>query len=64
MRLQVDAAACRSYAICIGIAPEYFELDDDGLLVLKGDEVQSGDEDRVREAAAVCPTLAITVVDE
>lgn len=59
MEVQVDLGACRSYAICVGIAPDVFELDEDGVLVVLRSTVEEGDEDRVREAALACPTQAI-----
>jgi ferredoxin len=63
MRIEVDVTECRGYAICVGIAPEYFELDEEGLVRTFSAEVAPQDEDRVREAATSCPTLAIRVSD-
>lgn len=63
MKIEVDLVACRSYAICVGIAPEYFELDEDGIVRLLRADVAPGDEDRVREAALGCPQLAIKIVE-
>ena len=63
MKIEVDLDACRSYALCVGIAPDYFELDDDGILRVLRSPVAPEDEDRVREAALVCPTLAIKLID-
>lgn len=63
MRVEVDATECRGYAICVGIAPEHFELDDEGLARTLSADVEPEDEDRVREAATSCPTLAIRVTE-
>lgn len=63
MKVEVDLGACRSYAICVGIAPDVFELDDDGVLVVLSSEAAEGDEDRMREAALACPTQAILLTD-
>ena len=63
MKVEVDLGACRSYAICVGIAPDVFELDEDGVLVVLRSDVAPGDEDRVREAALACPTQAILLTD-
>lgn len=63
MKVEVDLGACRSYAICVGIAPDVFELDDDGLLVVLRSEAAEGDEDRMREAALACPTQAILLTE-
>lgn len=61
MRIEADLGACRSYAICVGIAPEAFELDEFGLLVVLQPEVPAGEEERIRDAALACPTQAILV---
>jgi ferredoxin len=63
MKIEVDVNECRGYALCIGIAPEYFELDEGGLVAILKDDVEAGGEDGVREAALVCPTQAIRVVE-
>jgi ferredoxin len=63
MKIEVNATECRGYAICVGIAPAYFELDDEGIAVVPHGDVDPSDEDQVREAALVCPTLAIRVTD-
>jgi ferredoxin len=63
MKIEVNVDECRGYAVCIGVAPEYFDLDEGGIVaVLKG-EVDPGDEETVREAALVCPTQAIRVLE-
>ena len=63
MKIEVDVNECRGYALCIGTSPEYFELDEGGIVALLKDDVEAGDEDNVREAALVCPTQAIRVVE-
>jgi ferredoxin len=64
MKVEVDLGLCRSYAICVGVAPDVFELDDDGVLVVLRPDVATGDEDRMREAALACPTQAILLTDD
>lgn len=64
MKIEVDLEACRGYALCVGIAPEYYEIDENGLACIRKVTVEPGDEDQVRETAAVCPTLAINLVEE
>ena len=63
MKIEVDTNECRGYALCIGVAPDYFELDEGGIVAVLKDDVEAGDEDAVREAALVCPTQAIRVVE-
>ncbi len=38
MKIKVDFDLCESNALCEGIAPDVFELDDDDFLQLKTDE--------------------------
>ena len=63
MRVVVDFDLCESNALCMGAAPEVFEVrDDDFLYVLD----ETPDEDlrtKVEAAARVCPKQAITVHD-
>jgi len=61
MRIVVDFDLCESNALCMGAAPEVFEVrDDDFLYVLDeapGEELRS----KVEEAARLCPKQAITI---
>jgi len=41
--------------------PDVFDLDDDGLVVLKRDQVVDGELEAARRAAYDCPTDSITV---
>jgi len=64
MRVEVDLGICRSYAVCTGLAPDVFELDDDGLVRVLQPDVPG---DRIREMediALMCPSQAISLVDE
>ncbi|HLG67933.1 MAG TPA: ferredoxin [Acidimicrobiales bacterium] len=64
MKVVVDLNQCESNALCVGAAPEVFELgDDDQLRVLvehPGPELH----DRVRQAARLCPKQAISLLDD
>ena len=59
MRVSVDMAMCMSSGMCTGIAPEVFELRDDGTLHLLAEDVTGELADRVRSAAECCPVEAI-----
>jgi len=64
-RIVVDPVKCVNLGVCESLAPEYFELDDTGALVLPlGAEVDANDIDAVREAALGCPTAAIRLLTE
>ena len=61
MRVVVDYDLCESNAVCMGIAPEVFEVrDDDNLYVLQ-DEPSEELRPKVEEAVRRCPKQAITV---
>jgi len=61
MRVVVDFDLCESNAVCMGIAPEVFEVrDDDFLYVLEenpGEELRA----KVEEAVQRCPKQAISI---
>jgi ferredoxin len=63
-KVVVDFDLCESNAICMGIAPEVFEVrDDDFLYVLQerpADELRP----KVEEAVQRCPKQAIAIEDE
>lgn len=63
MKLKADFDLCESNAICVGIAPDMFELDDDDYLVILTDEVTAENEARVRQAVASCPKAALSIED-
>ena len=63
-KVVVDFDVCESNAICMGIAPEVFEVrDDDFLYVL--DETPSDDlRPKVEQAVRQWPKQAISIVEE
>ena len=63
MKIKVDFDLCESYALCEGLAPDVFELDDDDFLQLKTDETTDENIERVRRAVAACPRAAISLED-
>jgi ferredoxin len=62
MRLTLDRSACQGHNRCYLLAPELFDVDDEGYAVLVGDgTVPEGLEDKARLAVDNCPEFAITV---
>jgi ferredoxin len=61
MRIVVDFDKCESNAVCMGIAPEVFEVRDDGFLYVLQEEPGEDLRGRCEEAVAACPTRAITL---
>ncbi|MFC4124449.1 ferredoxin [Nocardia rhizosphaerae] len=59
MKIIVDFDRCEANGVCVGIAPDLFELDDDdNLHVLDGDVADDRVAD-VEEAVAQCPKAAL-----
>ncbi len=61
MKVKVDFDLCESNALCEGIAPDVFELDDDDYLQLKTDEVTDENRSLIEQAVASCPRAAISI---
>lgn len=63
MRVCVDYDKCTGLGLCESLAPDFFEVDDDGsLLLLK----ETGSEDQraeLEEAVRSCPTEALSIED-
>jgi ferredoxin len=64
MKVRVDTEICAGFGICLGLAPEVFELHGDGYAVVLVGEVPPDLEDVVRRAAVQCPAQAIFISDE
>jgi ferredoxin len=59
MHLRVDRDLCEANAVCCGLAPEVFELDDDEQLVIRQPEPAPDQLDWVRKAVERCPKAAL-----
>lgn len=63
MRVEADQDSCITAGNCVMVADAVFDQDDDGLVVVLGDEVPDGEADRVREAVRLCPASALRLLD-
>ena len=64
MRIQLDQETCQGHSRCYALAPEVFDVDDDGFAVVLIDgELPPELEEKAVLAAANCPERAITVED-
>ncbi|MGV9825816.1 MULTISPECIES: ferredoxin [unclassified Gordonia (in: high G+C Gram-positive bacteria)] len=61
MRIKADFDLCESNAVCVGLAPDFFDLDDDDYLVILSDEVPADRVEEVRAAVAGCPKSALSL---
>jgi ferredoxin len=61
MRVNIDTEQCVASGQCVMRAPQVFDQDDDGVVVLLTDRPDDADGDVVRESARGCPAVAITI---
>ncbi|HVA52625.1 MAG TPA: ferredoxin [Acidimicrobiales bacterium] len=61
MKVTVDFDLCTSNAVCMGIAPEVFEVRDDGFLYVLNESPGSEFDERLRQAVTSCPNGAISI---
>ncbi|HWC82998.1 MAG TPA: ferredoxin [Pseudonocardiaceae bacterium] len=63
MRVEADRVLCDGLGICETMAPDFFEVGDDGTVVLL--EAEPGERHRADVTAAVdaCPMLALKLRD-
>ena len=65
MRIELDRAACQGHNRCYLLAPELFDVDDEGYAVLLvTGEVPDELRDKAQLAVDNCPEYAITVVED
>lgn len=60
-KVVVDFDRCESNAVCMGIAPEVFEVRDDDFLYILQEEPPDGLRGAVEEAVRRCPKQAISI---
>lgn len=61
MRIVVDYDLCESNAICMGIAPEVFEVRDDNFLYVLQENPPDELRERVDQSVRQCPKQAIRI---
>jgi ferredoxin len=61
MKIVVNYDLCEANAVCMGIAPEVFEVREDDFLYLLQEEPSEELRPKMEEAARRCPKQAITV---
>jgi len=63
MKITVDRNLCESTGMCTGLAPDLFELDEDGLVVLLNAEPGNDARSAAQQAVRNCPVAAIAIQD-
>lgn len=64
MRVVVDREACESNAMCMGFAPEIFDVRYDGTLEVLDEHPPEALRASVEEAVRNCPTQAISIEED
>jgi ferredoxin len=63
MRVVVDFDLCESNALCMGLAPEVFEVRDDDLLYVLDENPPEELRSKIEAAVRTCPKNAISIED-
>jgi ferredoxin len=61
MEVRVDRNLCEANAVCCGLAPDVFELDDDEQLVITVPNPPAERWERVELAVTRCPKNALSI---
>jgi len=59
MKLMADRDACIASGNCMMISEALFDADDDGVVVLRTEDVPAAEEDHAREAVKICPASVL-----
>ena len=60
-RIVVDESLCASTGLCESVAPELFEIGDDGALLVLVPDLSADRVGLARAAARTCPTRALSI---
>ncbi|WP_299950501.1 ferredoxin [uncultured Modestobacter sp.] len=63
MKIHVKQIECAGHGQCAALAPEVYELDDDGFCAVEDLDVPAEHEDAAALGAASCPAQAIEVIE-
>ena len=61
VKVKVDKDTCIGCGVCVALAPEVFEIGDDGKSHVKVEEVAGELLEKVKEAKENCPTESIEI---
>jgi ferredoxin len=64
MKVVVDFDRCESNALCMGVAPDIFEVRDDNFLYILNEHPDESRRADVEEAVQLCPKAAISIVED
>ncbi|MDT5076138.1 MAG: ferredoxin [Mycobacterium sp.] len=62
-RVVFDRSKCASMGLCEMVAPDMFQLDDDGVMTVQSEVVDASRRAEMEAVAMGCPTQSLHVVD-
>lgn len=63
MKISLDKSKCVASGQCVLSAPDVFDQDDDGIVMLLDEDPPEMEYENVKQAARVCPVGLITYSD-
>lgn len=63
-KIHLDRNLCTALGICESIAPEFFEVDEEGDLAILRDDVPDDQRALLEQAVSGCPTAALRLEQE
>lgn len=63
MRVIADLERCQGYVCCVMEAGDFFDIDDDGKVVVLVSEPETGQLPLIESAIRQCPVAALALVD-
>jgi ferredoxin len=64
MKILVNMSKCAGHARCAAVAPEVYELDQNGYIAFTENEIPPGLEEQAIKGARSCPEGALKVIRE
>lgn len=64
LRIHVDRDLCCGSGRCWSAAPDFFDLDDEGIVIPLRDHAGDPERERLNRAAAECPTGTIQLEEQ
>jgi ferredoxin len=61
MKINVDTDRCTGHGVCESLAPEVFEVGDDGIVHLLTEDLAEDQRATLESAVAECPTQALSL---
>ena len=64
MKVGADRDRCIGAGMCVMTDEAVFDQDDDGVVIVLADDVPQGDQQRVRDAVGLCPSGALSLLQD